>query len=182
MAHAAAYTLPRAALRRPLAVVLGLLLFVGSTSAQSATDDATGKAFINVIGSLSVVAEFQLDFGTIVVGSANSVTLDPNTGAVTAGDGNVTVGKFQIFAADKSTITIDYTATDPDTNIGFTPSVVGDKGNNNQATAAALNSGDNVQTNNNGRYRVWVGGTLDLTGATAGSYSGSFTLTITYVL
>lgn len=148
---------------------------------QSVTDDATANSRINIIGSIEVRVLNQLDFGTVAVGSAPSVTLDPNTGAVTAGNGAVSVGKFRVQGEGPQTVILNFGSANPDANVLFMPNVIGARGGNAQATATTLSDGAQVQLNNSGRYHVWVGGALDISSASAGVYSGSFTLTATYV-
>lgn len=174
---------PRAAMKKLSILFFGLLscIWAPLVNGQSAVDDATANSRINIIGSIEVRVQNQLDFGTIAVGSATTVTLDPNTGAVTAGNGAVTVGKFRIQGEGPQTVLVNFGSTNPDANVLFTPSVTGATGNNAQASSVALSDGAQVSLSNGGRYHVWIGGTLDISSATAGVYSGSFTLTATYV-
>lgn len=161
----------------------GLLFLVGSVPgySQSATDDATARAQITIVGSINVIVQSQVDFGMIVVGSASTVTLDPNTGAVTAGNGAVSVGKFRVQGEGPQTVLLNFASSNPASTVTFTPSIVGARGNNSQASATPLTDGAQVTLNNAGRYHVWIGGTLGIASASAGVYSGSFTLTATYV-
>lgn len=169
--------------RCPLGTLLLVLVVAFSTaprlSAQSYTQSATIK--VGVSAGLSLYVDRNLSFGDVVSGTgANSVGLtSPNVGHVTIGGSKntVTVTLTPPSAlTDGNSHSITYTpeaaynpsADDPSTAIVMAPS---------GQTSFAL--GNHVSGNNYQGY-LYLYGSIDVQNVPAGSYSGQYTVSVTY--
>lgn len=148
--------------------------------AQPVQVTETASTNIKIVSAIQVTVLSNVDFGTLAL-DASSVTLNPKTGAVTAGNGAVSVGKVRIAGEAEQSVIISYQAVAlPNQTATFSPSVVGAHGTNGQSNATALASGTSVTLNKNGRYHVWVGGDLNVASASTGAFSGRVTITAAY--
>lgn len=148
--------------------------------AQPVQVTETASTNIKIVSAIQITVLNNVDFGTLAL-DASSVTLNPKTGAVTAGNGAVSVGRVRIEGEAAQGVIISYQAVAlPNQTATFTPSVIGAQGVKGQSNATALASGTAVTLNRNGRYHVWVGGDLNVASASTGAFSGRVTITAAY--
>lgn len=150
--------------------------------AQSATSSASADAKLRITSTLQVVVVSAVDFGAVGLGTTSPIRLDPNTGTVSPGGLSGTVGQFRIQGGNSEEVILSYTSSHPqNSRLLFSPTVVGARTGRNQSSAKALASNTRVRLSSVGRYHVWVGGNVDISSASVGDYTGSFTLTATYI-
>lgn len=171
------------------ALILGFSI---NMNAQVPSDGATASAF--VLAELELEQRADIDFGQVA--RSSSPNLNPVTGAATAGAGlngtTTSIGKFELKGEDGASIDVSWEKEDLSGPVGsaaivYTPSVSygavnGDFGGG----VISDESGDPLAANNlaidtGGTNYFWVGGTITVDAAQeAGSYEGSFTLTVEY--
>ncbi len=156
------------------AVVFG---FAGMSFAQSSTANASVTVNTNVVSSISCSNTHNLDLGTVVQGATASVApTSANAGAFTV-TGTLNSSVSYVFAAPADLTSGANTLT-------FTPDIPVYNTSNSQtgtnpfgAVAGGIMSlGAGVTS-----VYIWVGGSVTPSATQAvGSYSGSYTLTVTY--
>ncbi len=157
-----------------LLMAMTVPLFAQTSASQSVTVEAT------VLQGLKVtVSGGPLNFGSLVAG-----TTPP---AITAQSSSV---MYTITGNGASNVKVTYAATTlsgPGTNtLDFTPSVYGASSSSSQSSSTEVPTGSTVSlTGSNGsagNYFLWLGGDIGAipSNQTPGSYSGTFTLTVSY--
>lgn len=163
----------------PALVTLLILAAVPSAVAQnSATTDVALNATV-VQGLTLVVSGGPLSFGSVVAGTTPA--------AVDAQSSSVL---FTVTGNGGSQVKVDYSDVimngPSGATITFTPSVFGSSSSLNQSTSTDVPSGSSVNlsgaSGSEGSYYLWLGGALGSIPAaqTTGSYSGTFTMTVSY--
>lgn len=150
------------------AIILGTLV-LGATGAQAASTTATAKA--KILQQVAVTNTSDLDFGTIVTGTAASTVAIGSTGTRTCGAGLTCSGSTA--AAGFSVLgTIGQTVTISTTNATLA------SGTNNMSTALTPSQATMVLAATNA---FTVGGTLNVGANQAdGNYAGTFSVTVNY--
>lgn len=119
-----------------------------------------------------------LNFSLVLDGSTG--TVNPNTsssaGLFTIGGG---AGMLMNVTFSSPTVTLsDSTGTN---TLTFTPQVVGDTLSANQSTAGGLTSPGQITIGSAGYYYIWLGGSVVVpSGQAGGTYTGTFSLTVSY--
>ncbi len=155
--------------------VLLSLIIVNETFAQFPTATATATVSMLVNGTTALTKIRDLDMGFVVQGNT-SLDIDPITGG--------TQTAYFIFIADpNSTAIISFSAgnlTSGSDVIAFTGLLAGGTSPN-QRDAVSLASGIPFTSSPTGTFYFWAGGAAALsTVQPLGTYSGNFTLAITY--
>ena len=167
-------------IREGLAVALGLLVLflVNAANAQSSNVAVTASVVAPVSTTLSGGSDGAgtLNFSLVLDGSTG--TVNPNTsssaGLFTIGGG---AGMLMNLSFTTSVTLSDSTYTP----LTFTPQVVGDTLSSNQSTAPALSSGGKITISSTGSYYIWLGGSVVVpSGQAGGTYTGTFSLTVSY--
>jgi hypothetical protein len=133
--------------------------------------EATMNVSVDVIAGLTVTnTGGDLDFGTRAA----------NTTATVAAGSGIT---FSATGQASQNVTLSYstaTLTGPGTALTFTPSVIGGE-TDVSGSATALPSASAFDLSSTGAYYFWVGGSIVIPmGQVAGTYSGSWTLSLAY--
>ncbi len=156
------------------AVIAGSLvasLGMGATAANAATASATAKA--KILRQVTVTNTSDLQFGTIVTGTAASTVIVSSAGARTCGTGLVCSGAFTA-AGFNVTGTTGQVVT-----VSVPASVTLASGTN--SMTASLSSSNSTLTLAANAGSFSVGGTLSVGANQAdGDYSGSFNATVDY--
>ena len=156
------------------AVIAGSLvasLGMGATAAQAATATATAKA--KILRQVTVTNTTDLQFGTIVSGTASSTVVVSSTGARTCGTGLVcsstsTAANFDVTGTSGQVVTVSVPA-----------SVTLSSGTNSMTASLASSNSSLTLAANAGSFSV--GGTLSVGANQAdGDYSGTFAATVDY--
>jgi Mat/Ecp fimbriae major subunit len=156
------------------AAILGSViasLGLGATSAQAATATATARA--KILRQVTVTNSTDLQFGTIVTGTAPSTVIVSTLGARTCGAGLVcsgvtTAAAFAIGGTTGQIVTISVPAT-----------VQLDSGTNNMIATLTSSAATATMVANAGAFTV--GGTLTVGADQAdGDYAGNFIATVNY--
>lgn len=171
--------------------VAGIALFaaMGMTSAAHADDTAVADATAEVLQPLNLVLDNgALDFGSIVVDGADTLTLTPDntmdcTNKQVVCVGTTSVPTFVVEGTANKEITINLPTTDVDLVVqGGSSSVTEQVLTLNNFTASTLiNGAPGVTLDGAGEATFTVGGTLNI-GADqeAGIYEGQFNVDVEY--
>ena len=155
-----------------------LAVFSAGAFAQTGnTDNATVTASATVLSDVSITTNSNIDFGNILPDV--TATVDPTGSSHTNLLGSPTVGQVTIAGTGTYNVLITVSTTQIDleetgagtATIPFTPSYVGHEST--QGSATALSNGTNTRALVGGAYIVWVGGSIDATGATGGTYTST---------
>lgn len=158
-------------------------VFSAGAFAQSGVD-ANVDVDASVIADISIDQTVGLNFGNVFDGS--SPTFDPNDSNNDQDLGqNATLGLVELTAEPGVDLSIDF-ETDAVTsdNIEWTPDVAGhtanERGNSTDLDGNPETTGYTTE-GTSGKYFIFVGGSLDLTGASAGNtFDETFTININY--
>ena len=169
-------------IREGLAVGLGLLVvfLVNAANAQSSSVAVTASVVAPVSTTLSGGSDGAgtLNFSLVLDGSTG--TVNPNTSS-SAGLFTVGVGAGMLMNLTFSSPTVTLWDSTGTNWLPFTPQVVGDTLSSNQSAAAALTSGGQITLGSAGYYYIWLGGSVVIpSGQAAGTYTGTFSLTVSY--
>jgi len=163
-----------------LVLAIGEMSFAQSNASQNVPLAAT------VVQGLSTSISGQENFGTIVAGTTPN-SLNARTATVGSSSGNIALITVTGNGGQQITSTFSTTTlTGPGTAITYTPSVYGANSSSAQGTSTqVLNNGTvnlSGSTGSAGNYYFWIGGSLSAlpVGQTPGSYSGTWTLSVTY--
>ena len=149
-----------------------LAVALGGTAAYAATASATAKA--KILKQVTVTKTADLDFGTVVTGTAPGTVIISSAGARTCGTGLVCSGStaaaaFGIVGTTGQTVTIS------------TPLTVSLTSGLNSMSAGLLSSAATRTLSGTAADQVTVGGTLSVGANPAdGDYTGSFAVTVDY--
>ena len=153
---------------------IGIVGFA-SSNAQAASD--TGTANATIVQSIGITAVNTLEFGDILNGAANTVTVD-TAGARSATDGTQLIGgtvqaaSFNITGDGTRAYTITLPANGVVTLTGPGPAMAVNGFNHDAGVAPALTAGADAFN---------VGADLIVAnGQTAGAYTGTFTVIVNY--
>lgn len=157
-------------------VVFSFILFAYSTSMaqSSASANANVTATIQQGLSISLVAGTSIDFGTITAtSSTQNPSVTPDAGA-----------NFHVNGQSSTPVTVTYsnvTLSDGGTNtMTFTPNVEYTSGST-YSSGTAIASGSTCTLSGTGDVYLWAGGSLAVAASqAAGSYSGTFTVSVAY--
>lgn len=168
-------------LRTVKAALVGTVFAVASfgSAAQAAT--APGTATAEILADVAVAQTTALDFGTIAVGpTGNSVTIANSGGTVQSCTGSCTGGARGAFSITGETgMDVDI-AVDASVLLQKTGFAVGHVYTADQQMTATLNTDISTLTLD-GTDAFAVGGVLGVAATQeAGSYSGTYTVTVTY--
>jgi hypothetical protein len=155
-----------------LSVIMLISFTVSETFAQSAT--AVGDVYMSVNDEISLTKIRDLNMGYVVQG-VTSVNINPLTSNASA--------YFTFAASPNSFAAVFYSSTNLESGsntIAFTGNLVGND-NTAQNLSTLVRSGATITTNASGNYYLWAGGTASLApDQPIGTYSGSFTISVTY--
>ena len=147
---------------------------LGTTAAYAAPVSASATARAQILRQIPIANTSDLDFGTIVSGTAASTVIVTPVGARTCGVGLTCTGattgaNFNIVGTNNAIVTVTGSNT-----VTLTSGT-------NTMTAALVRSGAAVTLSATGTGSVQVGGTLAV-GATQadGAYTGTFNVTVDY--
>ena len=151
-------------MRKLLPATLVLLLLSGAAWAASTNFNVT----INIRQAITITKISDLDFGTVEAGST-TYTVAAATSGHNAG-ASATAATFDVDGTDGAAATVQVSSpvTVTGLNLGGTGSV-----------ALSL-SATNITFPSGTPERVYVGGSIDVTGLAADDYSGSSTITVLY--
>ncbi|HUI30914.1 MAG TPA: DUF4402 domain-containing protein [Candidatus Acidoferrales bacterium] len=171
-------------------LVIVAAIVIGTFEISFAQNNASASVPLSasVIQGLSTAVTGQENFGTIVAGTTPG-SLNAQSATVGSSPGNIAM--ITLTGNGGQLIHVTYDANDPlikagATNITFTPSVYGSNSSSNQLSSTAVTSGGTVTLSGTsgsaGNYYFWLGGSLSTLpgGQTPGSYSGTWTVTVTY--
>jgi Domain of unknown function (DUF4402) len=155
------------------AIVLG---FAGMSFAQLSGSQGI-NVDVSILKALKITSYGDASFGTTYAG-VDSVILNPGSPA-----SGQTAGTFVVNGEPNHAINVSFTSTSPAVTgaaVTFAPSLVGFTSNS-QTSATSVGTSVPLDAST-GDYYFWVGGTLRgiTASAVSGSYSGTFTLTISY--
>ncbi len=167
---------------RPAALLVYSFVFFVAASTAYAQNTANTNVPVTatVIQGLTLtVSGGPLDFGNVVAGSTPS--------SISAQSSSVL---FTVSGNGGSSVSVTYsnvTLNGPSgATLNFTPSVYGSSSSTGQSSSTSVGSGTSVSlsgsTGSGGGYYLWLGGSLGSipTSQTTGSYSGVFTMTVSY--
>ncbi len=182
--HQTAFTALPIKVGKGLAVTLSLLFVMCANNVM-----AQSSPGLNVTLSASVVAPASaalsggvdnagsLDFGLVV--SNTTASIDPNT--------SPDAGMCTISGGAGMSMTVTYTSPSVTLSDGsgneltFTPVVVGSQSQSSQSSAPSVLSGSSIVLNSSGQFSLWLGGSATVPrGQSPGTYTGTFSLTISY--
>ena len=151
----------------------------GTAHAAGSTSTANGTATATVVGPLAIThnSGAALSFGSFTTGTGGSVTVT-SAGAVTAsGDVGMVTGvnasadAFTVIGTANRAFGITSSSGNTVSTGGATPATM----------AFTVSPGTSAALNASGTYAMAVGGTLTVaSGQEAGSYSGTYSVTVTY--
>ncbi len=160
-------------------LILFPLFLVNAANAQSSKVTITAGVVAPVAVGVSGGSD---NSGTINLG----LSLDGTSGAVNPNT-SPSAGLFTVTGGSGTPMNISFTSpavTLTDTSgatLTFTPTVVGDTLSTDQSTAPALTSGGHISISSAGSYYIWLGGSVTIpSGQAAGTYTGTFSLTVSY--
>ncbi len=168
-------------------ILVATLLFVAvgiSFAQNSASQNVPLSA--TVIEGLSTAISGADNFGTIVAGTTPG-SLNAQTATVGSSTGNI--AQITLTGNGSQLIHITFgttTLTGTGTAITFTPSVYGASSSSAQGTSTQVATNGTVNlsgaSGSTGNYYFWIGGSLSAlpVNQTPGSYSGTWTLSVTY--
>jgi hypothetical protein len=138
---------------------------------------ATAQVTLAVNVAPALTKNRDMSFGTVNQG-VTSATVNPVT------DGNK-AAMFTLSASANTPVTVTYTTTDltsgPNVISFNSGGVLSGNNVNVQASSTSVPTNSTVTTNGTGYYYFWAGGTATLAiNQPAGTYSGSFTLQVSY--
>ncbi|MEX0662236.1 MAG: DUF4402 domain-containing protein [Balneolaceae bacterium] len=155
-----------------LITIVFLFAFTANVFGQETADVAVSTT---IEGSLTIVKDSDLGFGTVSSGTTETIAPD----AAEAGRVDISgdVGEDYFIGLPETT-----TLTGAGDDIAVTQSYVGDGDSGNQGTAGALTTGTGgtITTDaTTGEFYIWIGGefTTDQSQANGG-YSGTLTITV----
>jgi hypothetical protein len=160
-------------------IVLFLLVFLNNPT-------LSGQNSISIRASATVVEATGIELITLK---------DINIDEASAQNGSLEIspltseraGKMLVKGKSNSSIRLSYlnqlalVNTSGDGTIVFQNVVSGNRTDNQNASQPLDQIERIVQFNERGEYYLWLGGTVDLTNATPGSYDGEFTIQIEYI-
>ncbi|MEX0723640.1 MAG: DUF4402 domain-containing protein [Gracilimonas sp.] len=169
---------------KTLKTLLSAFALVAFFSA-GALAQATINANADVVTALTVTADQDLNFGSIIDGNSEQITL--------ADANNSTLGKFDITGVSTG-VGIDLTLDGPlvltgggddlplTLTAGYATSESGTEADGNTWTLTDNDGSTSITSTTASTYYVYVGGTADASGAGSysGSYTGDVTLTVNY--
>ena len=170
-----------------LSALAFVLAFSGSAFAQQA--DVTASA--EIVTSITVSQNQNLNFGQIESSQTEDATIDPNGTNEFVGS-QAQYGKATIAADPQVDVTVtfsDLTELAEQNDTDGTPSTIGFSSNytgnasDNASSSSDISDGATVTTGTDGNYYIYLGGTL--TGgdiSEGGLYSGTITVTADFVL
>ncbi|HUI29612.1 MAG TPA: DUF4402 domain-containing protein [Candidatus Acidoferrales bacterium] len=160
-------------MKKFLAIAVLLTAFAASESFAQ----ATAVVNLTVNNAISLTKTRDISFGIVPQG-VTTVTINPVTGAGAT-------GTFTLGASASTQMNVSWSSTDlasGGNTIGFAGAGTA-SGNtvNVQGTSLPLTNPGIFTTSGTGAYFFWAGGTATLTPTQAtGSYTGTYTLTVTY--
>lgn len=169
MNNTAKYLLPL------LYLTLGLLVCTIQSFAQS---DVSVSVNANISSSIELITISSMELSKEEA-QDNVVRINPITSS--------NAGKMIAIGAPNSDITINFferrelTRDQGTETLIFNYSIAGND-QDDQSSAQLLNTENrDLSLNQEGRYYLWIGGSVDITEAFPGNYSGDFTLEIEYI-
>jgi hypothetical protein len=169
--------------------IIPAIIFLSVQLSLAQSNASTGVGLVAaVIQGLTVSVTGEVNFGTIVAGTTPGALVATSA---TVGTASGNIAEITLTGNGAQTIHVTYDATDNltksgATNITFTPSVYGSSSSSSQSTSTSVSSGGTVilsgSSGSAGNYYIWVGGSLSSLPAaqTPGSYSGTWTISVSY--
>ncbi|MDZ7715680.1 MAG: DUF4402 domain-containing protein [Balneolaceae bacterium] len=154
---------------------LGALLYPLGSLAQS---DVSVSINANIISSIDLITIQSIQLSKEEA-QDNIITIDPTT--------SINAGKMIAIGTPNSDITISFlerrelTRNQGTESLIFNYAVAGND-QDDQSSAQILDQENrDFSFNDEGRFYLWIGGSIDISTATPGNYSGDFTLEIEYI-
>lgn len=169
-------------MKNKITAVLALLMLSGAAGVYAATaGPATGNAQVVIIAPLTLThnSGAKLDFGNVINTTAGTVTVAAKDGAVTTSgvagqNGTTTADQFTVTGANGIPFTVSAPASITVTNGANNMTI-------NSVTSFCGTGATSSCVASTGGTAVGIGGTLTVSAAqAAGSYTGTYTLNITY--
>ncbi len=159
------------------------VLFLGFWPFMSYAQSNSG-----VSADISVEASILSSIELITVNNIRLRNFQPEQGEVYISPvENPYAGHLVAIGIANADIRIEYlperilTQPDGDGVITFNYQIAGSDIDNQITSELLLNDNRNFQFNNEGRFYLWIGGTVDVSQAKPGSYQGEFTIEIEYI-
>lgn len=142
------------------------------------TASATAAVTVNVVRGLAITESKGLSFGQLPQGSGTHTILSTSPG----------VGSFTVSGEPGASVSITFpntvTLQDPDGDLlAFSPEIPIWNSENSQSSNQQVFpavTGGHASLSSNGTLYVWFGGSINTDNAATGSYSGQYTITVTY--
>ncbi len=169
-------------LRIVKAALVGTVFAAASFASVAHAATASGTANAEILADVSVVETAELDFGTIAVGpSGNSVTISTTGGTIQSCTGSCTGGARGAFAITGETgMDVDISVDGAVTLVKLVAGVPVASPTANQQMSASLSTDISTLTLD-GTDAFVVGGVLGVAATQeAGTYEGSYDVTVTY--
>lgn len=159
-------------------ITAALLILAAGNVTASYGQDADVNIDAEVLQSLSITTDQNVDFGEILPGGTH--TIDPETDETERGELSIT-------GEDGEDILIDIlpsddvTLSDNDGNeLTFTSNLIGHESDA-PGSATEIVSGEAETLSSGGDFYLWLGGDLEVpSDASSGSYSGEATISVEY--
>jgi hypothetical protein len=178
-------------------VLIAAALFVGlgsSAFAQTVTANTTMTASATILSNLAIVKNVDLTFGQ--VSNSKTPTMNANSATKTDVGEAATLGKFTVTGLAGASVQVDFTGptldlTNGGSSIVFTPSVYRTEKSTLAYGETGITTGSSYNINSSvveaqsvaGTDYFYVGGNIVVGTAAedpAGTYTGTFTMTVTY--
>lgn len=151
------------------------LLVVGATTAMA--QSASANVTVTITNSLAISESGTMDFGTVATTDGAQSINSTDSGAP----------EFTITGTPSASVTVTPTApshlTNGSSQITFTDKPLSYGTTNSQGSATTASSTGAVSTSlsTGGDLYVWIGGTIDPSGATTGgAHTGTYTVAVAY--
>lgn len=158
-------------------ITAALLILAAGNVTASYGQDADVNIDAEVLQSLSITTDQNVDFGEILPGGTH--TIDPETDETERGELSITgeaEEAIQITFSETETLGHDTEADE----LTFTSNLIGHESDA-PGSATEIVSGEAETLSSGGDFYLWLGGDLEVpSDASSGSYSGEATISVEY--
>lgn len=161
---------------KKLILLLALSVVVATTAMAQSSVTGTAHVKVKILQGLSVTSVTDLDFGTITA-AAGSQTISSTDNSA---------GEFEISGAPSADVSVTFTApsqlSSGSANIPFTAATPTYSTSSSASGSTSFNAatGGSATIGSDGKLYLFIGGQIDPTNASAGSYSANYTAEISY--
>lgn len=158
-------------------ITAALLILAAGNVTASYGQDADVNIDAEVLQSLSITTDQNVDFGDILPGGTH--TIDPETDETERGELSITgEAEEAILITFSETVTLEHD-TEAD-ELTFTPDLIGNDSDD-TGGASEITSEEPETLSSGGDFYLWLGGDLEVpSNASSGSYSGEATISVEY--